>query len=85
MYGRSVFAVDPKDLVVLRAQLFDHDGKLFKVHTVDQLEKIDGYWTPRLQTMRNVPDQGVSQLTTVEVQYNAKLDDDIFREAYLGR
>lgn len=85
MYGRSVFAVDPTDLVVLRAQLFDHDGNLFKVHTVDQLEKIDGYWTPRLQTMRNVPDQGVSQLTTVEVQYNAKLDDDIFREAYLGR
>lgn len=84
-YGRVVAAIDPTDLVIVRAQLYAHDGTLFKVHTVDTLEKIDGYWTPRLQTMSNVHDRTSSKLTTTEVQYKAPIGDDIFREAYLGR
>jgi len=84
-YGRMVVAIDPTDLVVMRAQLFDHDGKLFKVHTTETIEKIDGYWTPRLQTMQNVQDRDASQLSTLEIQYHAPIGDDLFREAYLGR
>ncbi|MFN8643172.1 MAG: outer membrane lipoprotein-sorting protein [Candidatus Binatia bacterium] len=84
-YGRIVAAIDPVDLVVVRAQLYAHDGSLFKVHTVDTLEKVDGYWTPRQQTMDNVHDHTTSRLTTPEVRYNAPIGDDVFREAYLGR
>jgi Outer membrane lipoprotein-sorting protein len=84
-YGKSVFAIDPADLVVMRAELYDHDGKLFKIHHVDTIEKIDTYWTPMLQTMENVPDHESSQLKTIDIQYNAPIGDEIFREAYLGR
>jgi len=84
MYSKAILAIDPLDLVVMRAQLFKGD-QLFKVHTTDALEKIDGYWTPRLQTMRNLEDNDASQLTTVEIKYNAPIGDDMFREAYLGR
>jgi len=84
-YGKSILAIDPIDLVVLRVQLFDKDLKPFKVHTIETLEKIDGYWTPRKQIMHNVQDDERSQLDTLEVQYNAPLGDDIFREAHLGR
>lgn len=84
-YSRAVVAIDPTDLVVVRAQFFAHDGTLFKVHTIDTLEKIDGYWTPRLQTMDNVHDKTSSRLVTTAVQYNAPIGDEIFREAYLGR
>ncbi len=84
-YSKSILAIDPLDLVVLRVQLFDKEGRLLKVHTIETLEKIDGYWTPRKQVMHNVQDDEKSQLLTVAVQYNAGLGDDIFREAYLGR
>ena len=84
-YGKIIAAIDPIDLVVMRAQLFNQDGKLFKLHSTDIIEKIDGYWTPRQQTMRNLDDNDASQLTTVEIQYNAPLGDDVFRQAYLGR
>lgn len=84
-YGKSVFAIDPIDLVVVRAQLYDHNGKLLKVHTVDKLEKIDGYWTPRRQTMQNVQESNSSELETLDIQYNAPIGDDVFREAHLGR
>ena len=85
LYGRGVFAIDPSDLVVMRAQLYDHDGKLFKVHTVDTIEKVDGFWTPLQQTMQNVQDGTTSTLATVEVKYRAPIGDDVFHEAYLGR
>jgi Outer membrane lipoprotein-sorting protein len=85
VYGKGVFAIDPTDLVVMRAQLYDHDGKLLKVHTVDTIEKVDGFWTPRLQTMQNVQDDTASTLATVDVTYRAPIEDEIFREAYLGR
>ena len=84
-YGRIVAAIDPTDLVVMRGQLYAHDGSLYKVHTVGQLEKVDGYWTPREQTMENVHDRTSSRLVATKTEYNAPLGDDIFREAYLGR
>jgi hypothetical protein len=84
-YGRLVAAIDPADLVVPRTRLYAHDGTLFKVLTIDTLEQIDGYWTPRRQTMDNVHDGTASRLTTTQIQYRAPIGDDIFREAYLGR
>ncbi len=84
-YSKSILAIDPVDLVIMRVELFDKQGKLLKVHTVETLEKIDSYWTPRKQVMRHVQDNESSELTTVAVQYNAALGDEIFREAYLGR
>lgn len=84
-YGRIVAAIDPTDLVVMRGQLYAHDGSLHKVHTVAQLERIDGYWTALEQTMDNVHDGTSSRLVAVSTEYNAPLGDDIFRQAYLGR
>ena len=85
LYGRVVAAIDPTDLVVMRGQLYDHEGSLFKVETVESIEKIDGYWTPREQKMDNVHDGTSSRLVTTETKYNASLTDETFREAYLGR
>lgn len=84
-YSRVVAAIDPVDLVVVRGQLYAHDGTLYKVHSVGRLEKIDGYWTPLEQTMDNLHDRTSSRLVSTETQYNAPIGDEIFREAYLGR
>jgi outer membrane lipoprotein-sorting protein len=85
LYGKSVFAIDPEDLVVMRTELFDKDGKPFKLHVIDRIEKIDGYWTPLRQTMKNVQDQTQSRLETSQVRYDVPLGDEIFRLAHLGR
>ena len=55
------------------------------MHTVETIEKIDGYWTPREQMMENVHDGTSSRLVTTETKYNAPLADEIFHEAYLSR
>ncbi|MFQ5666248.1 MAG: outer membrane lipoprotein-sorting protein [Candidatus Binatia bacterium] len=84
-YGKSILAIDPTDLVVLRAQLYDQKGNLFKVLTVETIEKIKGHWTPMHQRMENVQDHTTSQLQTVEINYGVPLSDEMFHIAYLGR
>ena len=84
-YGKSVSAVDPKDLVVMRSELYDQKGKLFKVLTVEKLEKIDGFWTALLERMEDVQDQTSSLLETIEITYRVPLTDDTFHVSNLLR
>jgi outer membrane lipoprotein-sorting protein len=83
LYGKTITAIDPKDALVLRTQFFDKQGKVFKVWTIEKLEKIDGNWTPLVQKMKNVQDHHESQLQLNEVKYNAQLPDEIFERSYL--
>ncbi len=85
LYGKSVFAIDPVDLVVMRVRLYDQRGELFKSLAVEKIEKIDGHWTPLLQRMENVQDHSSSELSTVQIKYGEKLPDDYFHLSYLGR
>jgi hypothetical protein len=85
LYGKTVFAIDPAELVLMRTQFFDADGKPVKVWTMDQLEKIDGVNTPRKQTMKNVQEGTESTLEINEIQYNAEIPDDLFQRSELSR
>src|SRR5579862_6947852 len=70
LYGKSIVAIDPADLTVWRTQFFDPSGKLFKVWTLEKLEKIDGNLTPSVQKMVNVQDKHESELQLLDVKYN---------------
>jgi outer membrane lipoprotein-sorting protein len=82
-YARTVLAIDPKELLVLRVQTYDAKGEPFKVWKLEKVEKIDGYWTPLRQTMTNVRQGTTSVLEIREVRYNAELRDELFsRETF---
>ena len=85
LYGKSIAAIDPSDLVVVRTQLFDDKGQLQKVWTIEKLEKIDGFWTPLQQKIEDVQEHHWSQLEMSDIKYNAQLPDDVFNKSYLTR
>lgn len=85
LYGKSITAIDPKDLVVMRTELFDDKGKLQKVWTIEKIEKIDGQWTPLQQKIEDVQEKHWSQLGMSDVKYDAQLPDDRFNKSYLMR
>jgi outer membrane lipoprotein-sorting protein len=85
LYAKTVFAIDPTALVVMRTQFFDDKGQLLKVWTVEKLEQREGRWTPLQQEMKNVQDHHWSRITLTDVQYNAKLPDETFNRSYLTR
>jgi len=85
VYSKTVFAIDPKDLLVLRRQFFDQKGAVVKVWTVEKVEKVDGYWTIMDQRMTNVQNNEQSRLAVEEVKYNVELPDRMFTPKFLLR
>lgn len=85
LYGKTISAIDPTDLLVLRVQFFDTKGVPLKVWTLEKVERIDGIWTPLIQHMQALQDKHESRLTLTEVKYNADLPTGIFNRSYLTR
>ena len=85
IYGRTVLALDPKDLLILRRQFFDPSGTLLKVWTIEEAKQIDGVWTLTKQTMENVQERRSSRLDVSAVQYGVDMPDDMFTPKYLVR
>lgn len=85
VYGKTIFAVDPKDALILRRQFFDKKGAVLKVWTVDEVKTIDGFKTLVKQRMVNLQDNSRATLDITEVKYNADLPDKVFTPMYLLR
>lgn len=85
IYGKTVFAVDPKDGLVMRRQFFDDKGKLLKVWTAEKIEKVDGVWTTLQQLMTSVPENHWSRIQMSDVKYNAEISSQVFSKSYLTR
>ena len=85
LYGKARYAVQPDDQLVLRTEYFDKKGNLFKVWTLDKVEKVNGNWTPYVQRMNNVQQKTESTLELVEIQYGVTLPDEMFTRSYLER
>jgi Outer membrane lipoprotein-sorting protein len=85
LYSKSIMAIDPNDLVVMRTQLYDDKGQLLKVWTIEKLDKIDGTWTPVKQKIEDVQEHHWSELEMTDIKYNTQLPDDIFNKSYLTR
>ena len=85
LYGKARYAVQPDDRLVLRTEYFDKKGNLFKVWTLDKVEKVNGNWTPYVQRMKNVQQKTESTLELVDIQYGVTLPDEMFTRSYLER
>jgi hypothetical protein len=85
VYSKTILALDPKDLLVMRRQFFDKKGELHKVWTVRKVEKVDGIWTMQLHEMDNLVEKITSRLQLNEIKYNVELSDAMFTPKYLLR
>jgi len=85
VYGKSILAIDPNDLLILGRQFFDHKGELVKVWRVQKVEKVDDIWTLREQEMKDLKQNTRATLEVVEVKYNVELPDSMFLPKYLTR
>ncbi len=85
IYSKAVFAVDPQDKLALKTVFYDVDGDLLKVWSVEKLEKIGGYWTFRVQTVKNVQDDTTSTLTIDNIDYGIDLPGGSFSRERLLR
>jgi hypothetical protein len=83
VYGRTMTAVDPEDLLVLKRQFFDQKDRLQKIWQVTRLEKVEGTWTVMEQSMTNVQERTTSRLEVVRIKLNVDLPDAMFTPGHL--
>ena len=85
VYGKTILALDPKDLLIMRREFFDRKGDKVKVWTIDKVDQIDGIWTLTGQEMQDLKTKLKSRLDVSDVKYNAELPDVMFTPKYLTR
>jgi hypothetical protein len=85
VYARTVLALDPKDLLIMRREFFDKNGDKVKIWNIDKVEQIDGIWTLTGQEMQDLKGKSRSRLDISDIKYNADLPDVMFTPKYLTR
>jgi hypothetical protein len=85
VYGKTIHAIDPKDLIVLRRKLFDKKGQPLKEWSGTKIEKVDGHWTVLDQRMKNLPREMESRIEITEIKYGAEIPEAVFSTDYLVR
>jgi len=83
LYGKTILAIDPTDLIVVRTQFFDVDLKPLKVWAAQKVETVDGVLTALDQSMTTA-DGDEWRLEITKIQYGADLNDIDFSPSGLG-
>jgi hypothetical protein len=92
-YGRSVVHVDQERFVALRIDIYDKSDREIKRMLSGRMEKLNGIWFARTQTMMNLINNRLSHLARTEINLDTDvpaefltqrtLVDGAFRETWL--
>ncbi|MEX0738602.1 MAG: outer membrane lipoprotein-sorting protein [Pseudohongiella sp.] len=94
-YARTVQYIDKERFVVLRADMYDRQGREIKRLMASRIEQVNGVWTARSLTMMNLVANRLSNMAILEINSGIDvpenfltprtLTDVAFREAELSR
>lgn len=77
--------IDKKTFLPLKVEYFDHQGRVYRVYSSDEIENIKGFDTITKRTMTS-PLEGTSTVMLVnpkKVEFNIELDESLFSERSL--
>lgn len=94
-YARTVQYIDKTRFVVLRADMYDQQGREIKRLMASRVEQVNGNWTARSLTMMNLVANRLSNMAILEIHNGLEipeafltprtLTDVAFREAELSK
>lgn len=84
-YGKLILYADKSNYVVRKIEYYTRSGKLEKELTVDDVARIDGYWTGKRMEMHSLKDDHRTVLELKDMKFDQGLSDDFFSERNLKR
>ena len=84
-YSKIVAWVDKEKFVMLEAHMFDEDGELWKKLFIHDIEKVGKYWSMKSIEMKNVMKGSKTVMKMDKIEYDIKLDANMFSERYLRK
>ncbi len=84
-YSKLKIWIDSERWLMDKVEFYGKKGKLLKILTNTEAEKIQGYWTHKKMEMHNVVDQHKTIFKLIKVKFDNGLKDDFFSQRYLKR
>jgi len=84
IYPRVMAWVDKEQFTSSKMELYDDQNNLWKTNEIEN-EKIQGYWTPRQITMKDVQKKHTTIMKITTIRYDTDLNDKVFTKRYLKR
>ncbi len=85
VYSRKVTWIRQDSDTGVFCEFYDKLGKLHRVMTVTDLQKVEGFWTVMKMEMKNVQSGHSTQITVSEPKYDIKVDKSLFTVAKLEK
>lgn len=82
-YSRRIQWVAKDIWVPLKVEFYDADDELLKTLTVEELEEVQGIWTPMTSVMENVQSGHSTRLEVEQTRYNENLNPSLFSTNFL--
>jgi hypothetical protein len=84
-YSKMVMKIDTERWLPLETHFFDEIGELWKVLTMDGIEKVGNYWNAKVITMKNVQKESRTDMLSSKTEFDIEVDASMFTERYLSR
>jgi len=82
-YSKVISWIDKERYIILKEDLYDHNGKQYKQLATRKVEQIDGIWIVTKTSMNNLSTHRVTNYDTVSIGFNMEIDDEFFTQRVL--
>ncbi|SHG38548.1 outer membrane lipoprotein-sorting protein [Fodinibius roseus] len=84
-YHHLVILADTSNYVLRKVEFYDREEEKIKELTIDNIEKIDGYWMGKTMRMVSLDDNHETVLELSDIRFDQGLSDSDFTERMLKR
>jgi outer membrane lipoprotein-sorting protein len=84
-YGKLVLFSDISNYVLRKVEFYNLEDEKTKELTIEDVERIDGYWMGKTMKMKSLDDNHETVLELSDIQFDQGLSDNEFSERTLKR
>lgn len=84
-YAKLIMCVDKAHYIPSKVEYYNKKGTREKIMKNENIEKIDGYWTPREVTMKHLKTEHKTVMELVNVVHDTGLEESMFSKRMLKR
>lgn len=82
-YGKVQLWIDKERKLIVREDIFNKAGKLYRQRINSQFTLVDGVWLAKRQVMKNLLTQRMTVLSNLSAAYNRDVPEDVMSERSL--
>lgn len=86
VWGHQIRWIDKKDLIILKAELYDEDGYLVRTELGSDIKEMDGRTIPALLELIPSDEKGNKTVVKIkEIRFNVPVEDSFFSQQNMKR